>query len=427
MPLPKRRDLLQGLGLGAATTLLGPFVEGLVRQAHGQAPAKRLLFIGGWMSFAEKLFRPTVRARTDFDLSPAMAPLAPYKADLTLITDLYSGGRSMNGGHGVMPADFLSGQRSPGWENPAGPTFDRFLGARIGANDRFSSLLLNLAAPIHDGVSTPHTSGLPSWDGPNKPYPALREPIEAFDKIFGKALPSMPDGVDTRALLARDRSLLDFVAKDTARVHARLAAPEGEKLELYVDSLRAIERKLEATAAAPAGGACRAPARPASNGGTLTARAELLVDLAAAALACGASKVATVWLNLRDYGGLGIGGNVHDTVFHASSARELDIQRWRLAQVARAVARTRELGQGDATLVAYADPNGNVHHGGTDTQFFILVGRLGGRLKTGQVLSFPRRTRAVNDVWVAIANAMGVPLESFGEAQHSRGALPGLA
>jgi hypothetical protein len=324
----------------------------------------------------------------------------------------------------MMPADFLSGKRSPGWENPASPTFDRFLAAKIGSGDRFSSLHMNLGERLEDGITSPHVSPLQSWDGPSRPYPPMQKPLDAYDKIFAQGLPA-PDGVDTKALLARDRSLLDFVTRDIKRTRARLAAPEGEKLDVYTESLRAIERKLVAE---PGMAACRPPGRPAAAAMPAVRRAEIFVEMAAVALACGASRIANVFFNTGDYSPIGVPGpNVHDTVFHQSSLPEQKVQEWRMAQVAKAVARTRELGHQDTTLVVYADPNGNVHHGGGDSLFFITIGRLGGYFKGGQVLAHPKKTRAVNDVWTSIANAFGVAIDGYGDAEHSRGPLPGLA
>ena len=53
---------------------------------------------------------------------------------------------------------------------------------------------------------------------------------------------------------------------------------------------------------------------------------------------------------------------------------------------------------------------------------FVLAGGGGGRIRTGRVMQLGYRRHA--DLYVAIANAMGDNLTSFGDA--SSGPLPGL-
>ena len=51
----RRRTFLERLGLGAGAFLLGPSLDKLVREAHGQTPRKRLVLMvqGNGMNYHE--------------------------------------------------------------------------------------------------------------------------------------------------------------------------------------------------------------------------------------------------------------------------------------------------------------------------------------------------------------------------------------
>lgn len=80
----------------------------------------------------------------------------------------------------------------------------------------------------------------------------------------------------------------------------------------------------------------------------------------------------------------------------------------------------------DNSVVAFVNTCGGKHHGGHDSYSVITLGRGGGALATGNVLSFPEKERSLSDAYVAIANALGVPIKSFGTAEHNKGPLPGM-
>jgi hypothetical protein len=54
----------------------------------------------------------------------------------------------------------------------------------------------------------------------------------------------------------------------------------------------------------------------------------------------------------------------------------------------------------------------------------LLFGGKSMKLQTGRYLQLG--TRYMNDLWVAIANAMGLPIATFGDTAFSKGAIPGL-
>lgn len=426
MRLLGRRDFVRGLGLAAGAPLLSPVARTLVREARAEAPPdKRFLFLGGNLSMGlatgnlardEALFRPTIRSPDDFSLSASMRALEPLKAQVTIVSNMYAAATVANAGHGYIPSDFFSGRKGS-WTTPSGPTFDRFLGAQLGANDRVSSLFF-MGAPANEA---PASSGIRCTDGPGQPYPPILDAASAYRAAFASAVP----GVDGGELLARKKSVFDFVAGDVARMRARLSGSEVEKLDRYTESLRAVEKRL---ALALPRLDCSAAAPPAAAAPRTISNVESLVDVAVVALACGVSHVASVWLNHGDWTTLGLPpGSIHDNVYHANNAERLDVViDWRMRQVARAWSRLVALGLDRRTLLVFSDPNGTQHHGGQSTQFLILVGDLGGKIRTGRVLDLPLKSYTVNDAWTSIARAFDVPIDRFGDPAACKGPLPGL-
>lgn len=441
MHLIKRRNFLGGLGLGAAAGLIGPLLGQSIRQAQGAGPDKRLLLMLGTYCFPDK-YLPVRRAEADFDLGATMAPLAPYKDDLLLVTNFNVNGAIANAGHGHIGCDYLSGFKSKDFGGTTGPTFDRYLARKLGQNDRFASILLY---DDDDG------GGYETYDSADKPFPGIMSSVEAYERLFAQAVPGMTDDGAARALLARKQSILDFVVADVARVSGRLSAPEREKLDLYTESLRGIEKRLTAPAAS---GACTPPAKPpeslrkipvVSNGAPqCIENAEHHVEIASLALACGLTHVAVVAFNGENVSSLGIKQLTDDgTLFEGiHGLNHLDhpgvgiTQNWRMKQVARGVELLRGAGVGDASVVAYGDSNGTVHHQGDgDATMLLMVGRLGGAFKTGRWVQFERPSagikgpprRYMNDLYVSLANALGVAVDSYGDASVCKGPMTELS
>jgi hypothetical protein len=418
MPFIRRRDILRGLGLGAGTAFFAPFVGELLREAHGQArPAGRFVLLRGHWSYENKWGRPEMRSPSDFSLPETMSPLEKHRASLWMVYNMSAPGVGANGGHGIHVPDFLSCMRTPTY-NRTGISFDRLLAQRIGGNDRFPSVSLSTGG------------GTDSFDSPTKGYPAIKDPLEAYDKLFAQALTGT--GVDTKALLAQDKSTLDFVMGDVVRLNARLAGPERGKLDRYLESLRQVEKKLSLVLP----GTCKPPTRPAAPGATEIARSELLAEIGTVAVACGVTRVLSMTTPEYDWRALGAPQADGHGVVHSGHPSMANVHKWRMGVFSRIFAHLGELGVADSSLVVYTDPNGTVHHGGTGNNFFVLgLGTLNGYFKAPNFIQYSRSgekastatpPRGVGEVFVSIANALGVAIDVFGLPSHCQGPMPGL-
>jgi hypothetical protein len=214
-------------------------------------------------------------------------------------------------------------------------------------------------------------------------------------------------------------------------------------LQQYLESVRGVEKQVVQLARA----------RAASNGGTGAptvssstdfkdkfATPEVLralVDTSVNALIAGLTRVSTVSIlgNSGSFKGwlFPDGSKVlHHNVMHSgggSAAVRMD--KVFAGEAVHIWERLRAVPEGggtmaDNTLLLFLNSGGGVHHGGHNNHCMILLGSAGGYFRTGRYLTIPPMRHAVSDLYVSVANAMDVPIRTFGDPGICKGPLPGL-
>lgn len=433
MRLLGRRNFLASMGLGAGAPLLGAMFERLLPEALG-APSpgrRRFLLVTHGGGLLEESYTCPARSETDFDLTPVLAPLAPYKKDLLVLSKFFVPfDKRLHGNQFAVLSMMPSSDQDHGnfAGRPAGGiSIDRHLAGKIGAQDAFSSL--------SQGIDE-HAGFAPtlSADGPGKEHPAIGNPVKAYERYFAKLVPG-GNGPDAATLLAENKSLLDGIRSDVARMNARLGAPERAKLQQYTDSLRGLERRL--TQLAQAQPTCGTPTKPVVDSANLDPEVvSAHIDVAFQAHQCGLTRVSHLSIHgfsspHNQYRWLGDTQGYHDC-HHANNRAMIDkIATYvfsKVAQLAALLASSRE-GDGsmlDNSLVVFVNVCGGKHHDGHDTYSVVTVGRAGGALRTGRFVRYAPKTHTLADVWVSCLNAMEVQDRTFGDPQHCKGPLPGL-
>ncbi|MCS6913495.1 MAG: DUF1552 domain-containing protein [Myxococcales bacterium] len=437
-----RRSFLSAMGTGCGVLLLDLCARDLVSEARAastQPPRRFIVLVNGNGLHAER-YRTVVRSETDFDLPAILQPLEPYRQDLLVVQPLYNPHNREFHGNGwatlsVMPSPRTGGDEfGPFYGLPSGISLDRFLARTIGAQTPFSSINLGL---LEQNDSVPHVSS----DGPGQAFPAERSPVAAYLRLFGSLLPS--SGVPPEHLLAQNRSLLDLVQDDVRRTLRRLSGMERAKLEQYLESLRALEQRLARLG--PLTKACSVHAAPEGRLDTLQTsrgpvRPEVIrahLDVACNALQCGLTRVVAVSIhgnaaahNRYDFLGDTRG---HHMLCHEDNKEMLaKIDTFIASQLAYIWGRLRAVPEAggtmaDSTLVLWMNSGGGQHHNGWDNHAAVILGRLGGALRAGRYLTYPAGAHCVSDLFVSLANALGVSIRSFGDPVHCKGPLPGLS
>jgi hypothetical protein len=245
--------------------------------------------------------------------------------------------------------------------------------------------------------------------------------------LFG----SVSEGSDRDDFDSRT-SLLDFVKDDVRRVRGELAGTELDKFDAYLSAYENMSRRqqqlreLEATLrqVAPA-----KDAKYATDRETLQLQSH--VELAAAALIGGLTRVATIVSGLCGHFGSFRGFTddpieMHSMVGHNLGGRGKELystlRRYHLEQLALLASKLAAVPEGDGTMLdntvfVYTSDFGETHHSTGDDWAYLLVGNLGGALKTGQYIDYPLRGRAgnrsINALYCTLLHAAGAPREHF--------------
>jgi hypothetical protein len=175
------------------------------------------------------------------------------------------------------------------------------------------------------------------------------------------------------------------------------------------------------------------PAIDAFNGQRLTDRFEAQSLLAIASLASGLTNVAIVDASCGPHGyktwkELGVNTDGHAIGHSAHTPESLKMQSvirqyhaTRVADIATRLAAIPEAGGTmlDNTLIVWMSDSSDSHHGQSLQWPMILVGNLGGRLKTaGRFLRLPKYGapghRTMSDFYLALLRCVGDERETFG-------------
>lgn len=350
---------------------------------------------------------------------------------------------SAGGSHDNFPA-LLTGKkmlRFAAFDKTAdGPSIDQLIADELGKQGVSTPFrALALGAKTQTGKSDQLI-----FRGPDQPVTPENDPGKVFNTLFASG------ALDTSSLdrlKADRRSVLDFVARDLERFGKRLGAEDQAKIAAHLQTVRDIEKQIATLGAA----ACAAPpaGAVAKAGADFPTLIKSQMDLAVAAFACDLTRV--VSLQLNDHGGTLVfdflGGeftqpsksgdfgkihNTHEIAHHAGEEPQLKIQveQFYVSQVAyliKQLAAVKDVNGAsllDNTAVLYLN---NAHNGGahsSDNLPCLIAGSCGGAFKGGRSLKFTPRVNT-NGVFIALANAMGVRVDTFGDPELG-GEIPGL-
>ena len=445
-----RRNFLAGLGLGAGSHLLGAMFNRMLPEALGAGSAvrKRFILFTSGNGFLERFFTLTSR-ESDFDLTPAFQPLAPWKSQLVVAHKFFN--PYSRASHGNQMAT-LTVTESPVKESqmrgpPGGISLDRKIARAAYGADPIPSTALGCVSYRKGG--TPDVALCMSADDVRVPFPAIGRPALAFQKFFGGAgQPAMPGGTPPPSgeglagTLARNRSFVDAIADDARRMRARLAGTERAKLDQYLASLQAVERSVNERAAVQVN--CKSvtppaldPAKGAQDETFDPAVLDAHIDLTVAAQQCGLTHVSHITTEGMEapharYTWLGQTRNHHDD-HHAYNYPILEkIAQWHISKLARTAELLAKVPEGngtmlDNTLLMYVNCCGGVHHRGQDKHPLVFVAGKNVGMKGGRYLTYPEGSHCISDAYVSIANLfLPTPIDTFGNPGVCKGPLPGL-
>jgi hypothetical protein len=411
-----------------------PFIAGLpsLARANTSQRKQRLIIMFSPNGVVPDNFWPD-EVGAEFKLKRILAPLEPFKKQTLILRGVSNkvrgdGDSHMRGmsclltGIELFPGNIQGGSDTPaGWAS--GISIDQelkdFFQSRTETRTRFGSLEFGVAVPNR---ADPWTRM--SYAGPNKPVAPLDDPYQMFEKLYG--------GVKDKDTL---KSILDDVREDLKKVSAKVSAEDRKLLDEHLALVREMERDLQDAEKQKV-----SHPMPELDPGVILDNdnipriSRMQIDLLVNSFANDMARIATLqftnsvgnarmrWLGIEE----GHHTLSHDPDLNEQSVEKLTkINNWwcqQMAYLARKLSETREPGADgtllDNTLIVWTNELGKGNSHTLDNIPFVLVGN-GCGFQMGRSLKFDKA--AHNRLWLAIANAMGHSVTTFGNPKLCEG------
>jgi hypothetical protein len=371
-------------------------------------------------------------AGADMELGPCLTPLEPLKTKVNVINGLFNKNALGVGIHPGQTGNILSGAAlQKGAELKGGISIDQVLARHLGEETAQPSMVLGCEQPItgyHETNFSMAYSSHISWQSATSPVPMEVYPSLAFDALF-----------DNRGS-KRNQSVLDRVREEAAGLSKKLGAADRAKLDEYLTSVRAVERRVVPLRKEQEAGEARAERRgqppltmPRPENGLpedVREHMHLMCDLIALGFQTDKTRVATLLL-CRDISGLfypflGVTAAHHGASHDDKSAAYERITRFYVEQFAYLASRLDAMPEGEGTvldntclLFVNSLFSGSKHDASKVP--LLLAGGLGGTLESGRVLDYgdrPDDERRLCGLYLGLMDRIGVRLERFGDADE---------
>ena len=439
-----RRAVLRGIAGGAAATVALPLLEAMLDDngtalADGSSLPKRfgVFFWGNGYAWSSRgrpdLWTPRGTSSTAWELSEQLAPLAPVRAHMSVVTGLEPktdipgdpGGQGDGHMRGIAVALTADRPRSEGFSHDAHVfAFNRATIDQVIARDeRFYGSDGSRFRSLELGVGLNRFHGYGSWNcishnGPD----SLNLPIVTVEQLFHHLFDVPAD----LTILSDRASLLDAVAGDARRLRARLGARDRARLEAHLEHIGDIQRRLRRT-----GGVCRAPATPTRAGGfdgtpgnePLYEKLGAMMDLLVVALQCDLTRVFSFMFtgagSQTTFPAAGVGGGLH-SLCHAgdwdavrrSTLYTMGCLRMFVEKLAAAddVGGVSKLVDNVLVYATSEFSEGEMH--GVGEFPVLLAGHAGGAVRAG--IHYREPGGNITKVHTTILRALGLDVASYG-------------
>src|SRR5881396_326992 len=412
-----RRMVLKGIGVSIALPLLDAMNPAAT--AWAQTPAastpKRLAFVGFPHGAIMDRWSPK-QAGTDYEMSPILEPLAPFRKDLTIVSGLRNKPAETPEPHAYIEPTWLTCVKpwDFGVNGPdAGVSADQFAARHIGRDTRLPSLEL----------TTAQVGARLAWRTPTQSLPQEGNPRAVFQKLFGQG----DTDKERAAILHETGSILDRVKGQAARLQAGLGVRDRVVVSDYLDSVREIERRVQIASKQDTSG-LSIPDAPVGTPNDITEHFKLMFDLMALAFQADITRIITFSMDheasMRTYTNLGIAEGFHPLSHHGNSPQKQDklvqIQTYHTEVFAKFVERLAKAQEGDGTVldhstILFGSNMSNSDRHNNDPLPSALVGHAHGRIKGGQHLGYPQDTR-FSDLLLTVFDRNNIPVEKIGDS-----------
>lgn len=433
-----RRTALRGAGVALALPLLEAMTPSCLARSATKSPV-RIAYLYFPNGVAEGAWAPEKVSRDGrlLTLNRYMKPLQAFATDITLPRRVWT---PRGNGHGSGTATWLTGH---GYDrrtiNAGGASVDQIAAKLVGDQTLLPSLELSTRGEGYFSNSLPRNTI--SWANASTPVPRETDPRVVFDRMFQVSNDEL-----------QDRSVLDAVLEDAKSMRSRIGVNDHRKLEEYLESVRAIEKRIQFADTQ----AKRAAANPLLQQSLVRPAAEipsdhgeymrLMFDMMALAFWADATRVSTFMLdhgqsnryfNFID----GVSGTWHalshwkdasgetqddDGVTSWNSPKEKRHQyslvtQWHNEQVAYFLGRLKSITEADGrslldnSTIVYGSNLADGHQHDEKNLPILIAGRGGGKVKSGRAIDFQRDT-SMSDLHLALLRQLDERVERFAES-----------
>ncbi len=431
-----RRTFLRGVGTTLALPLLDAMMPAMAGTSAVAKPAIRLGFVYVPNGIIQKGWLPS-KVGTGFEMAPIMKPLEAHRDRVLVLSNLMqNGGRALGDGagdHARAGASWLTGvhpKKTEGVDIRAGISADQIAARVQGNKTQLASLEIGLEEPslaggCDSGYSCAYTNTI-SWRTPTTPNPMEVNPRAVFERLFGDG--ESTDPADRLKRLRQDRSILDFIRGDVARLEPGLGSRDKSKLDEYLDSIRDIERRIQKAEQQSAGLKLPVMERPSAIPEEFADHAKLMSDLMVIAFQTDMTRVVSFMLaregSNRSYRSIGVSDGHHSVTHHQNDpdkiAKTAKINELHVQTFSYLLDRLKATPDGDGTLLDHSmilygssisDGNAHTHH---DLPL-VLAGGTACNIKGGRHIRYNDQT-PMNNLLVTMLDKAGVPAETLGDA-----------
>ncbi|HIM29823.1 MAG TPA: DUF1552 domain-containing protein [Planctomycetes bacterium] len=435
-----RRELLKGGGIALAL----PFLDSMAwaKGAENIAMPKRMVIsyfsYGAYMPNGANGIQDMNKPAHEWTWWPCQeageltfnknsAPFAPLKDQVSYLEGLdHEGGWSL-GGHSSGDV-FATGADMKEHEKTNNISVDQAAAKVMGHHTRYASLVMS----SEGGTGSYGASKTLSHYGPGRPIPSLHKPQDIFNRLFKPYAGKTTDQV--RLELSREKSVLDLILSQYKSLNNRLGTADQAKMEEYLESVRALEKRVDRTTAWTHTPLAKVNANEFNLEVSYKDPQEYLrcmYDLMFVALQTDSTRVATfqtesenssqseLW-NFATYA-LGYKGATHDIAHKRPADYSGQWDLWRNQQHAYFLNRLRTTKEGDSnmldnTVVLWGCGHPHASHSTHNYPIQLAGGRNLG-FKHGKLHKFVGDKKVpLSNLFVSMLNSVDVPTESFADS-----------
>lgn len=369
------------------------------------------------------------------EMPAILQPLAPFRDHVSVLSGLSQINATAlgdgPGDHARSAAAFLTGVhpvKTAGAGIRSGISVDQVAAQRLGRATRFPSLELGcevsaLAGDCDSGYSCAYSSNI-SWRSENAPSGKETNPRLVFERLFGGGDSS--EQLESRLTRDRNRlSILDMVLGQANDLRGRLGGEDRRKLDEYLQSIREIEQRLQASEKSTGLDKVPADFRPKGVPDSFREHIEVMGDLLAIAFQTDSTRIATMMIanegSNRSYPEAGVGDGHHDVSHHGGLADKLAKKRaidtFHMAGFAHFLGKLAQMKEGDGTILDHSMIvyGGGISDGNAHNHNNLPIVLAGGGFPGGRHIVFPDET-PLNNLYLTMLDRLGIPVETLGNS-----------